>query len=82
LLTDASGVGIQALISGIAPSSDESTAPATPRIMAMANGQITKPPRSAYIAERKRTGKRSNIRMPGTGAKEAAQLAAAAGGTN
>src|SRR5665647_548292 len=54
-------LGIQALIPGIASSSDESTAPAVPRIMAMANGRMRKPPRSAYIAERNSTGKRSNI---------------------
>ena len=29
----------------------------------MANGRMRKPPRSAYIAERNRTGRRSNIRM-------------------
>src|SRR5664280_1926705 len=63
-------LGIQALIPGIASSSDESTAPAAPRIMAIANGRMRKPPRSAYIAERNRTGKRSNIRMPNVGLED------------
>jgi len=36
----------------------------------MANGRMRKPPRSAYIAERKRTGKRSNIRMPGVDSRD------------
>lgn len=63
-------LGIQALTSGIDSSSDESTAPAAPRIMAMVNGRMRKPPRSAYIAERKRTGKRSNIGMPSIGSKD------------
>jgi hypothetical protein len=62
-------LGIQALIPGIDSSSDENTAPAAPRIMAMANGRTRKPPRSAYIAERKRTGKRSNIRISGVGSR-------------
>jgi hypothetical protein len=41
-------LGIQALIAGRDSSSDESTAPAAPRIMAMASGRMRKPPRSAY----------------------------------
>ncbi len=57
-------LGIQALIPGIASSSDESTAPDAPRIMAMTNGRMRNPPRTAYIAERNRTGKRAIIRMP------------------
>src|ERR1039458_7189664 len=63
-------LGIQALIPGIASSSDDSTAPAAPRTMAMANGRMRKPPRSAYIAERNRTGRRSNIRMPNVGLED------------
>jgi hypothetical protein len=53
--------GIQALIPGNDSSSAESNAPAAPRIKAIANGRTRKPPRSAYIAERKRMGSRSNI---------------------
>jgi hypothetical protein len=36
----------------------------------MANGRMRKPPRSAYIAERKRTGKRSNIRTSSVGSND------------
>src|SRR5208282_561126 len=61
--------GIQPPISGVDSSSDESTAPTVPRTMAMTNGRMRKPPRSAYIAERKRTGRRSNIQMPSVGSK-------------
>src|SRR6516164_7208103 len=53
--------GTQALISGTRSSSHESTAPAVPRNRVMAKGRMRKPPRSAYIAERKRTGRRSSI---------------------
>ena len=54
-------LGIQALISGRASSSEEKTAPAIPKITAITSGRMRKPPRSAYIAERRRTGRRSNI---------------------
>jgi hypothetical protein len=54
-------LGIHAPICGRASSSEENTAPAIPKITAMTSGRMRKPPRSAYIAERKRTGRRSNI---------------------
>jgi hypothetical protein len=57
-------LGIQALIPGITSSSDESTAPDAPRTMAMTNGRMRNPPRSAFIAECNRTGKRAIVRMP------------------
>jgi len=65
--------GIQALISGVDSSNDESTAPIAPKTTAMANGRIRKPPRSAYIAERNTTGRRSNILDPRVGSKGISQ---------
>jgi hypothetical protein len=56
--------GIQALISGVDSSSDESTAPTTPKTTAIANGRIRKPPRSAYIAERNITVGAQAFRSP------------------
>ena len=50
-------VGIQALIAGVDSSSEERKAPVAPRVKAMTNGRIRKPPRSAYITERNRIGK-------------------------
>src|SRR6516162_9694828 len=61
--------GIQALISGVDSSSDESTAPIAPKTTAMTKGRIRKPPRSAYIAERNTTGRRSNIPDPRVGSR-------------
>ena len=51
-----STLGIHAPIAGRDFSSEESTAPTIPKITAMSSGRMRKPPRSAYIAERKRTG--------------------------
>jgi hypothetical protein len=62
-------LGIQAPICGVDSSSDDSTVPAVPRTMAITNGRMRKPPRSAYTAERNRTGRRSNIRTSSAGSR-------------
>src|SRR5581483_10223612 len=54
-------LGIQAPIDGVVSSNDDSPAPTHPRIKAITSGRIRKPPRSPYIADRSKTGRRSNI---------------------
>src|SRR5215831_3902067 len=74
-------LGIQRLIWGIASSSDERTAPAAPRITAMTNGRIRKPPRSLYIVERNKTRRRSNIADAHLSSKDTAALTSDSGET-